>query len=306
MADIRIKKVYFGGRSFGSAVFDFLNVLFLILAAVTFTYPFWITLLTSFASERESMLLGFHLWISEWQLNAYKFLFSEYGSVGTAYINSIVRTVAGTFLIVVFTLLAAYPLSKKNLPGRTFITIYFLITMFFGGGLVPTYLWIRKIGLLNNRLVLILPLLANAFYIIIMRNFLMTIDSAYEEAALVDGAGYFHILFRIIVPLSKPVIATISLWAAVAHWNAWFDCLIYINDSSKEVLQIFLRRILTLYHSSELQDDMQAFADQTMLDIPTNAVQAAVTIVTIGPIIFVYPFIQKYFIKGIFIGSLKG
>jgi putative aldouronate transport system permease protein len=285
-------------------LFDSANAIFFILVSITFIYPFWITILTSFAGNRESMSLGFHLWISEWQTQAYKFAFSRFGNIWVPYKNSIFRTVVGTTIIVIVTLLGAYPLSKKRLPGRNIITIIFLITMFFGGGLIPTYLLIRKIGLINNRLVYILPIATNAYYIIITRNFLMTIDDAYEEAALADGANYFQILVQIMIPLSKPILATIALWAAVAHWNAWFDGLIYVTDESKHVLQLFLRRLMT--EVIAMTENMERFADTEMLDMPSYSVQAAVTILTIGPIILVYPFIQKYFIKGIFIGSLKG
>ena len=285
-------------------LFDSANAIFFILVSITFIYPFWITILTSFAGNRESMSLGFHLWISEWQTQAYKFAFSRFGNIWVPYKNSIFRTVVGTTIIVIVTLLGAYPLSKKRLPGRNIITIIFLITMFFGGGLIPTYLLIRKIGLINNRLVYILPIATNAYYIIITRNFLMTIDDAYEEAALADGANYFQILVQIMIPLSKPILATVALWAAVAHWNAWFDGLIYVTDESKHVLQLFLRRLMT--EVIAMTENMERFADTEMLDMPSYSVQAAVTILTIGPIILVYPFIQKYFIKGIFIGSLKG
>ncbi len=306
MSDTRIDTggTHFGKQSAGSAIFDSLNAIFMILAGITFLYPFWITILTSFSGHQASMSLGFHLWLSEWYTTAYRFAFSRFGRIGVAYGNTIFRTVAGTALIVSFTLLGAYPLSKKRLPGRNLITIFFLITMFFGGGLIPTYLLIRRIGLLNNRLVYILPLATNAFYIIIMRNFIMTIDDAYEEAAFVDGASYFQILVRIIIPLSKPVIATIVLWAAVAHWNAWFDGLIYITHESKHVLQLFLRRLMT--EVIAMTEHMERFAGIEEEAMPSYAVQAAVTVLTIGPIILVYPFIQRYFIKGIFIGSLKG
>ncbi len=304
MIERRDYSTQFGKRSFGSFFFDVTNVTFMMLVAITFFYPFWITILTSFAGHRQSMSLGFHLWISEWHIIAYKLAFSTYGNITQAYVNTIVRTVVGTATIVTFTLLGAYPLAKKRLPGRNIITIFYLITMFFSGGLIPTYMLVRKLGLINNRIIYILPMMTNAFYIIIVRNFIMTIDEAYEEAALVDGASYLQILIRIIVPLSKPILATVALWAAVAHWNAWFDALIYVTDFSKQVLQLYLRRLMN--EVVEMTENMERFAGLTDDVMPSYAVQAAVTVLTIGPIILVYPFIQRYFIKGIFIGSLKG
>ena len=207
-------------------------------------YPFWVTLITSFSTVDEVTTLGFKLWISEWSTGAYRFAFSTYGNAGVAYYNSIYRVVLGTSVAIVLTLLAAYPLAKRNLPGRNVLTIVLLITLFFAGGLVPNYLLIRRLGLIDTRWALILPLAVNGFYIIIARNFLMTIDPAYEDAALVDGAGYPQILARIMVPLSKPIIATLALWTAVAHWNAWFDALIYIRSERKIVLQTLLRRMI--------------------------------------------------------------
>ena len=228
--------------------------------------------------------------------------------IAVAYFNSIVRTAAGGALTVVVTLMAAYPLSKKNLPGRNGITIYILITMFFSGGLIPTYLLIRSLGLLDRFIVLLLPVLAMGFYVLIVRNFLMTVDIAYEESALIDGANYLQILFRVIMPLAKPVMAVIFLWTAVYHWNAWFDWLIYMKSDSKIVLQMVLRRLLI--KERELLEQIIEFGDPGDITnqqrLPPESVKAATTLIVIGPIILLYPFLQRYFIKGIFIGSLKG
>ncbi len=291
--------------SFGSRLSRVGMYVFLTLFALSIVYPFWVTLLTSFSTVEEVTSLGFKFWISEWSFGAYQFAFSEYGNAQVAYYNSIYRTVLGTFVAVAMTLLAAYPLAKRNLPARNLLTIVLLITLFFAGGLVPNYLLIRRLGLIDTRWALILPLAVNGFYIIIARNFLMTIDPAYEDAALVDGAGYPSILARIIVPLSKPIIATLALWTAVAHWNSWFDALIYIRSERKIVLQTLLRRMIQQIQEALLGvDRFRAIEDLPTL--PTEAAQAALTILTIGPIVLLYPFLQKYFIKGIFIGSLKG
>ena len=221
-----------------------------------------------------------------------------------AYGNSIFRTVVGTFLGIAFTLAAAYPLSKKRLPGRNVMTITILVTMFFGGGLIPTYLLIRRLGMLDSRWVLIVPTMTAGFHVIIMRNFIMTIDEAYEEAAFMDGANYLQVLLRIIIPLSKPVIATVALWKGVYHWNAWFDAWIYIRSESKIVLQLLLRRLLQ--DIAQTMERLKAFRVEEDQPLPTEAVKAAISLLTIGPIILVYPFLQRYFVKGIFIGSLKG
>ncbi|MBT3272141.1 MAG: carbohydrate ABC transporter permease [Spirochaetales bacterium] len=296
---------FYSRKTRGEIVFDFFNVILLCLFCLTILYPFWSTIVLSFSDIDNANTLGFKVWIPKWSFTAYQYAFSKYGHVGTAYLNSIFRTIVGTLLGVFMILLAAYPLSKKDIPGRNIMTIYILITMFFSGGLIPTYLLIRNIGLFNSRFALILPVLVQGYYVIIMRNFLMTIDPAFEESAFMDGANYFQILTRIIIPLSKPVIATVALWVAVYHWNEWFMALIYLSSERKIVLQLLLRRMLQ--NITALQnEEMQAFMDVEDAQLPTQSVRAAITVLTIGPIIFFYPFLQKYFIKGIFLGSLKG
>jgi putative aldouronate transport system permease protein len=292
-------------KSTADAIFDVLNGLFLILLCLTVVYPFWVTLLTSFADAKEATSLGLHVWIGHWYLDAYKFALSKYGNVPTAYLNSIHRTVIGTVLTVLVVLLGAYPLSKRELPGRGVMTVYLLVTMFFSGGLIPSYLLIRNLGLYDSRWALILPGMAGAYNIIIVRNFLMTVDKAFEEAAFIEGANYLQILIRVMIPLSKPVIATVALWTAVGHWNAWFDALIYLNTESKIVLQLLLRRLMQ--EMTLLAEQMNRFgALDEKRELPSEGVKAAITILTIGPIVAAYPFLQKYFIKGIFMGSLKG
>ena len=292
-------------RNLGGVAFDLGNTLLIALFAFTILVPFWIMLVLSFTPNEWANDMGLKLWTARWSLATYRFALSSYGDVVTAYGNSIFRTLAGTAAIVVATVAAAYPLSKKRLPGRTSMTVVILITMVFSGGFIPLYLVVRGVGLLNSRWALILPSMANGFYILIMRNFLMTIDDAYEEAAFIDGANYLQILTRVMLPLSKPVLAVIALWAAVLHWNEWFHALLFLNDESKLVLQLILRRMMFLLTSDDLFD-MLDWADQQGIILPTKAVRAAVMLLTIGPIVLAYPFLQRYFVKGIFVGGLKG
>ena len=283
-------------------VFDSFNYLLLCIFAFSILYPFWHLILTSFARESESLSLGFHLWINEWTSYAWEYVLSTQG-VGVGYFNTVLRTSTGSLFTLVVTLFAAYPLAHRELPGRTPVTILFLITLFYSGGLVPTYLVIRGLGLINNRLVLILPVAFNVYYIIIMRNYLMTIDKGVEESALVDGANYLTILFKIIVPLARPVVATLLLWTAVYHWNAWFDALIYIRDDNKRVLQLIVRR---LYEMVTASAEIREYWEDMGVQFPPQSVQAVMVLATIGPIILIYPFVQRHFIRGIMIGSLKG
>ena len=292
-------------RSTGGVAFDLVNTLLMALFALSVLVPFWIMLVLSFTPNEWANDLGLKLWTSEWSLATYRFSLSSYGDVVQAYGNSIFRTLLGTSAILIATVAAAYPLSKKRLPGRTFMTVVILITMVFSGGFITLYLVVRGVGLLNSRWALILPSMANGFFILIVRNFLMTIDDAYEEAAFIDGANYLQILTRVVLPLSKPVLAVIALWAAVFHWNEWFHALLFVNGESKLVLQLILRRMMFLLTSDDLFD-MLDWADQQGIILPTKAVRAAVMLLTIGPIVLAYPFLQRHFVKGIFVGGLKG
>ena len=221
-----------------------------------------------------------------------------------AYANTLHRAFFGTSLTLLVTFTAAYALSKRDLPGRSFLTVCFVLTMFFAGGLIPTYLLIRSLGLMNSRWVLILPIAMNVYYIIVARNFLMTIDQSMEDSAIIDGAGYWTILLRIMVPLAKPVFVTVGLWAAVEHWNAWFDAMIYLDERNKQVLQLLIRDMLKVLDFAELDEagDVLGLSEP----VPVQSVQAVTILLTIGPIVVVYPFVQKYFVKGIMLGAIKG
>lgn len=283
--------------------FDAVNSSFMVLFSFMVLYPFWQVVVLSFSDGREATTLGFHLWPDIWTIEAYRFLFSS-GEIIRPYMNSVLRTVLGTLLEVLFTILAAYPLAKKELPFRGWLTTFFIIPMFFGGGLIPTYLIIRSLGLLDNFLVLVIPGAVSIFSIIIMRNYFMSLDVAMEESAMIDGAGYLTLLFRIILPVSAPVLATISLWAAVEHWNAWFDAMIYIRNRSLTVIQVIMREMLTSV--SEQSNDLMFNNNARQAQLAMNNVRSGIALLSIGPIILVYPWVQKYFVKGAMLGSVKG
>lgn len=283
--------------------FTLFNTVFMLALSFVILYPFWQVFILSFSDAREATTLGFHLWPQSWSLDAYKFLFG-YDEVLRMYYNSIQRTVLGTALAVTLTILAAYPLSKLRLPFRKSLMLFYIIPMFFTGGMIPNYLLIRNLGLLDNFLALILPTAVSIFSVIIMRNYFMMIDQAYEESAFIDGANYFVLLIRIILPISVPVIATISLWAAVNHWNAWFDAMIYIRDRDKMVIQNLMREMLT--EVTDMNQDMLLSIDKDQALLSASNVRSAIALISIGPIVLLYPYLQKYFIKGIMLGSLKG
>ncbi|HOJ12005.1 MAG TPA: carbohydrate ABC transporter permease [Clostridiales bacterium] len=292
-------------KSIGGTTFDILNYTFMVLFSLSIIYPFWNLILLSFSDQREATNLGFRIWINNWDTTAYKYIF-EHNNVAMGYFNTIFRAFTGTVLMLIMCYLGAYPLSKKNLPGRNIITIFFLITMFFSGGLIPSYLLIKKINLMDKRLVYIIPGMFSTYNMIIMRNFIMSMNKELEEAALIDGANYFDVAFKVIAPLLKPVLATIALWSIVGHWNSWFDCLIYIKDEKKYVLQLIVRRIVIQTQGEAEFMKLQAFNQLSEKRIHSSNVKSAVILVTIGPIVLIYPFLQKYFVKGIMVGSLKG
>jgi len=283
-------------------IFNVINYALLFALCVSTLYPFLIILSLSFTSER-ILTIGYSASLipKEVSLEAYrKVLSSDF--IKSGYIMTILRTILGTSSSVLVTSFTAYALSKKYFPHRTFWTMVIVFTMFFSGGMIPSYLLVRKLGLINNILSLILPPLVNTFNMVIMRNYFMTVPESLEESAKIDGANDILILFRIIIPVSKSIIATITLWVAVWHWNAWFDSLIYTTKPSLQVLQVVLRRVIL--EGSQMVESVTARDDTYR--VSTEKIKAATIMVTTLPIILVYPFIQKYFIRGIMIGSLKG
>ncbi len=283
-------------------LFDIFNIILMCVLFIIFIYPFLDVLSLSFADATGANELRLRFFPKlPLVFDAYKAIFTNslfLTSVG----NSLFRTVIGATLTVIFTFCGAFALSKRTLPFRKSITLFIIITMFFSGGLIPSYLLINNLGLMGSRWALILPGLTSAWFLFITRNFIMTIPSSYQEAAVMDGAGIFTIMFKIFLPLSMPIIAVISLWSAIGHWNAWFDAMIYVRDSDKMVLQLLLRRILI----DNSRDVMGKVMISSSAVTTPDTVKAATIAVATLPIAFAYPFFQKYFIKGIHVGGVKG
>jgi len=241
------------------------------------------------------------LWPVDFNLDAYSYILGD-SKFGSAFWISLQRTVLGTLLNVLLCVLVAYPLSKEStqFPARSVYVWYFMLTMLIGGGLVPNYMTIKAYGLMDSLWALILPGAVSVYFIVLMLNFFRGLPKELEEAAFVDGAGHWTILFRIYTPLSLPSVATISLFAMVGHWNAWFDGLLYLNRPENYPLQTFLQTIVTQPDMSKIHDVSQ------MMDITTRNVKTAQIFVGMLPILLVYPFLQRFFIKGIVVGSVKG
>ena len=266
---------------------------------MTTVYPFLHVTAVAFSSQSEALRSGLHLYPKEIDFTSFGRVFRS-GDIWMAYYNTIFRTVVGTVLSVVITGMGAYVISKKYLPLRRTIMLLILFTMYFDGGIIPTYMLIRSLGLINSRWAMILPSLVWGFNIIIMKNFFAQIPKDLEESAKIDGASDFMIFVRIIVPLSKAVIVTIAMWMAVYHWNAYFDNLIYVNDNNKYVLQRMIRKLI-VDTSYDLMENNESLAS-----ISPESLKASTILISTVPILLVYPFAQKYFIKGVMIGAVKG
>lgn len=280
------------------------------MMAIACFYPFWDLTVLSFKDPVLAYKGGFNLIPTSFNLVAYRRILSS-PEVWSAAYNSVWRVVVGTSLTVMLTTLVSYPLSKRNeFPGYKFWMTFIIITMYFGGGLIPTYITYRSLHLIDNRLVLVLPGAISAYNVIMVRNFLRSIPKSLEESARIDGASEFRVWLNIVLPLSLPIMATIALWTAVAHWNAYFDVLMYITDRKKYVLQIVFRRMLidneiNMFITSDVTQRMKGI-QTNVVSPPGEQVKAAFTIVCTVPILVVYPFAQKYFIKGIIVGAVKG
>lgn len=286
----------------GDKVFHICNTILMILLCALFIYPFLYVASRSLMPESERVLRPFALIPHSLDFSGYQTIFAKGSNVINAYGVTILRTVVGTGMNLIFTILTAYVLSRRDYPLRTFLTVVMAFTMWFGGGLIPTYLVNQAYGLGNNFWVYILPGLISPWNTLIMRNFFAEIPVSLHESARIDGATEMTILWRIILPLSKASIATIGLFYAVGHWNAWFDAMLYMSDKSNWTLQYVLRQVLSSASASELVKD---FTDATAMP-PTEMVRMATIMAATVPILFVYPFLQKHFVKGVMVGSVKG
>lgn len=283
--------------SISGLTFDTANIIFMLLLCLTILYPFiYLTAISLTAGGTALSQIRF-LPVNP-TLNNYRSMVN-YRFMRTGAINTIMRVVLGVSANLTFITLTAYPLSKRYLPHRPFWTGIFVFTMFFGGGMIPTYILFVQLKLINTIWSLVLSGMIPAFNVLLVRNFLMAIPDALEESARIDGAGDLRILLQILLPLMKPIIATVALWAVVGHWNAWFDSMIYMRDMDKQVLQVVMRNIVNNGSFDTQTNTIQAA-------ISPESLKAAAIMLTTLPIICVYPFLQKYFVKGIMIGSLKG
>jgi len=283
------------------AIFDAFNHLFVLALGLLALAPFVNLLAISLSSSSAAMGGYVTFWPVDFTLENYNAIINS-GAVYRAFLISVQRTVLGTIISMFITVITAYPLSKTahEFKGRNLFIWMIVFTMLFEGGLIPYFMVIRSLGLLNSIWALILPGVS-AWNIILMMNFFKEVPRELEEAALLDGANHWQILWKIFIPLSTPALATLSLFVAVYHWNAWFDGMIFMTDSANYPLQTYLRTVVIDMNSATLQVDV------TMVDaLSQRSLRAAMIFISTVPIMVVYPFLQRYFVTGIKLGSVKG
>ncbi len=285
-------------------IFDVIIIIAVILLTIIFLYPFLYILAVSFNDPSDTLKGGIVLWPRKFSTIAYETVFQN-DSLLNAYGITIARTVIGSVTSVVFTGMFAYGLSKKRLMFRNFYFNLCIITMFFGGGLIPSVILIKNLGLTNNFLVYIIPALNSVFNMLVMKSFFNTLPASLEEAAKIDGCNDMGVFIKIVIPASLPIIATIMLFNAVGQWNTWMDAYLYVKDQNLMPLQTILQRILNQAEAQQTLKDLALGADVAAQRITPQAVQLATMVVSIGPIVAVYPFFQKYFVKGFLIGAVK-
>lgn len=291
-------------KSKSDILFDFLNIGFLTVGMLLILYPLFFVLIAS-VSDPNAIYAG-QVWLFPKGLtfDGYERIFND-ASIWRGYANSLLYAVVGTAISVTLTLFAAYPLSRKDMIGRNLFMWFFLLTTFFNGGLIPTYLLVKDLAMINTIWALVLPGAAGVFNIIIVRTFFQsTIPDEMREAAFIDGCSNTKFFLQMVIPLSKPIIAVMVLFHMVGFWNSFFDALIYLHDQAKYPLQLVLRNILVQNQvNSSMMIDVDSYAAKLRV---TELIKYGVIIVASLPLLILYPFLQRYFVKGVMIGSIKG
>jgi putative aldouronate transport system permease protein len=289
-------------RNSGEQIFDWGNVLVMLFICFITIYPIWYVLVNSFNEGADALRGGIYWYPRVFSLDNYSAVFQN-GGLMKAMGVTVAKTILGTLLHVLFTAMVAYAVSRKELIGRTLYMYIGTITLFFGGGLIPYYLLIRDLHLLDTFLVYIIPAMFSFFDLIIFLAFFREIPEGMEEAAKIDGANDLKIFYRIVLPVSMPVLATIAMFHGVYQWNDYFTAVIFTTNNDLQPIQTFLYRIVALSGSNQIAS---ALPDNIVRKVTSQSVKLATMVVTTMPIVIVYPFLQKYFVKGFMIGSIKG
>ncbi|MBN2657863.1 MAG: carbohydrate ABC transporter permease [Spirochaetales bacterium] len=283
-------------------VFPKVNALLMILICFITLYPIWYTIVLSFNDANDAQMGGIYWWPRVFSLKSYSAVFAN-ASIVNAFTISVLRTVIGTLTHVFFTAMTAYAFSKKRLIGRNIFLAIGTFTMFFNGGLIPFFLLLKNLGMLNNFIVYIVPTMFNFFHLIIFTSFFRGIPGSLEESAMIDGANEFRTFVQIILPLSMPVLATIALFHGVWNWNDFFWGVIFVNDEALQPIGTYLYRIIAETASSNMKINMPGAI--SLKAVNSQSIKLATMVVATTPIVLTYPFLQKYFVKGVMIGSVK-
>jgi putative aldouronate transport system permease protein len=288
-------------RSIGSITFDITNIVFMLVVVFVTLYPMYYIAIISISNGREVLAERVNFWPRGINIEAYRLVLRD-ASIVRALANTVLYTAVGTAINLSFTAMCAFPLSRRDFSGRKVLTIFVTVTMFFGGGLIPLYLVVMRIGLINSMWAVVLVPAINTWYMFIMRTYFQGLPDALQESAIIDGANDIHILIRIIIPLAKPIMATLLLFYAVYHWNSFFNAMIFLNEKKKFPIQIILRNVVVAGRM-DATNEIGAGIEYMVIE---QTIKYAVIMVSTLPILIVYPFLQKYFVKGVMIGAIKG
>ncbi|OBZ10555.1 ABC transporter permease [Bacillus sp. FJAT-27264] len=290
-------------KTTGEALFDFANNIIMLCLCFVTLYPIWYVIVNAFNNGSDAMQGGIYWWPRMFSLENFKAVFASPGIMLAMWIT-VAKTLVGTVTHVFFTAMVAYAFSRRNLIGGKIYILMGTVTLFFSGGLIPTFLLLKDLHLLDNFLVYIIPVLFSFFDLIIFMTFFRDIPEGLEEAARIDGANDWSIFLRVVIPVSMPVIATIALFHGVYQWNDYFAGIIYVNNTDLQPVQTFLYRVVAQSSSNQMITAVQG--SNVVKSVTSQSIKLATMIVTTLPIVFVYPFLQRYFVKGMMLGSIKG
>ncbi len=278
------------------------NWVFLIFFCFLFLLPFWLVVMSSVTDEMTFIVNGYALFPEKFSLEGFRFIFGVSDLLLGSIKNSLIISVVSTAITLVVVTMTAYVLSKKYLPGVKWLSLLFVVTMFFSGGTIPSYLVIRAIGLYDTIWALIIPTVGNVYYMVLMRSYFYSLPAALEEAAVIDGASNMQILLKIFVPLSLPMVATIGFFTFVDRWNSWMDAMIYLGPSSQHLwpVQYVIQRLL---------EDMQGLIGGSvgsLSNAPAQTAKSAGVVITVAPLVVIFPIVHRFFVSGITVGAVKG
>lgn len=290
-----------GERSLSVFIYVFLGLCMLITC-----FPLWNVIMTSLVEVGEFNSRALILWPKKFSFASYKYLLSAGAGITRAMGVTTLLTVVGTVYSLSITTALSYALSKKRLPGRGFFLIFFMIPMYFGGGLIPYYLLIKSMGLMDKFIVMFVPTSINIYYFVVIKSFFSQIPSDIEESARIDGANDIRILVSIILPISLPMLATFALFYAVGYWSTWWSCMLFIQKPQLHTLQLVLRKMVVIDSEASFSSALTQQARESGMYLFEDGLRMATVVISTMPILLLYPFLQKYFVKGVMVGSLKG